>query len=70
MDKNELSTRVTKDEDYVRCPKFGNSLTKFTNKNPDGVENAVIARLLLISEDDVERIYAEAVLLLRKTMVP
>jgi len=69
MDKNELQKRVAEEEDYVRCPKFSNSLSKFLARNSDGVENATIARLLMISEEEVEKLYQEAVDMLRQDMV-
>jgi hypothetical protein len=68
-DKNELQQKVLNEEDYVRAPKFSNSLAKFVARNSDGVENATIARLLMIPEDQVEKIYEEAVELLREEMV-
>lgn len=60
--------RILDDEDYIRCPKFSNSLNKFTQKNSEGVENSTIARLLMMSEEEVERVYQEAVKMLRKSM--
>ena len=69
MDRDDASKRVFDEEDYIRCPKFNNSLTKFLAKNSDGVENSVIARLLVMDEDKVEAIYNEAVQKLRKEMV-
>jgi hypothetical protein len=69
MDKNEIQRRILEEEDYVRCPKLGNSLNKFTAKNHEGVENATIARLLLMSEEEVDRVYQEAVAELRRIMV-
>lgn len=68
-DKAELQQRVLTEEDYVRAPKFSNSLAKFLAKNSDGVENATIARLLMISEEEVEKLFAEAVQMLREDMV-
>ena len=68
FDKNEAYRRIKEDIDYIRCPKCSNSLSKFLSKNPDGVENHTIARLLMITEDDVERIYGEAVRMLRAGM--
>lgn len=68
-DKDELQQKVLTEEDYVRAPKFSNSLAKFIARNSDGVENATIARLLMIPEEQVEEIYAEAVLKLREGMV-
>lgn len=67
--KEDLQQKVLTEEDYVRAPKFSNSLVKFIARNSDGVENATIARLLMIPEEQVEEIYAEAVLKLREGMV-
>ncbi len=69
MDKNELQKRVLEEEDYVRCPKFGNSLSKFIARNSDGVKDETISRLLMIPVEDVEKIYNEAVEILKKDMV-
>jgi hypothetical protein len=69
MDKEDIAKRVAEEEDYIRCPKFSNSITKFVAKNSEGVENSVIARLLMIPEEKVEEIYAEAVRELRAEMV-
>lgn len=60
--------KILEDDDYVRCPKFSNSLNKFTQKNSEGVENSTIARLLMMSEEEVEKIYQEAVAVLREAM--
>jgi hypothetical protein len=68
VDKDDILKRIEEDEDYIRCPKFGNSLAKFVSKNSEGVENAAIARLLMIPEEEVERIYEEAVKQLREEM--
>lgn len=67
--KEDLAKRVMEEEDYVRAPKFSNSLSKFLARNSDGVENATIARLLMIPEEKVEEIFQEAVLKLREDMV-
>ena len=69
MDKAESQKRVLEEEDFVRAPKFGNSLVKFLARNSDGVENATISRLLMIPEEEVEKIHAEAIALLREEMV-
>lgn len=67
-DKTEMRKRIECDPDYVRCPKFSNSLQKFLSKNPDGVEDHTIARLLMIDEEKVPEIYEEAVANLRESM--
>lgn len=68
LERNEMLEKILSDEDYVRCPKFSNSLNKFTQKNSEGVENSTIARLLMMTEEEVEAKYQEAVALLREQM--
>lgn len=67
-DKEDIQKRIEADEDYIRSPKFSNSLNKFLAKNPDGAEDSVIARLLSMSEEEVEAIYQNAVEQLREEM--
>lgn len=69
MDKDDVAKRIEQEEDYIRCPKCSNSLSKFVAKNPEGVEDSVIARLLMIPEEKVEEIYEDAVKKLRENMV-
>lgn len=67
MEKNEILKKILEEEDYIRCPKFSNSISKFTEKNETS-ENPTIARLLMLSEEEVERIYKEAIQMLREDM--
>jgi hypothetical protein len=69
MDKSEIQRKIAEEVDYIRCPKCSNSLTKFLAKNPEGVDNTVIARLLAIPEEKVEELYQESVEKLRERMV-
>lgn len=69
IDKNEMLKKILEDEDYIRCPKFSNSINKFTAKNSEGVENTTIARLLMMTEEEVEQKYLEAVNMLREDML-
>lgn len=68
-DKDEIKKRVLEEEDYIRSPKFSNSLSKFLAKNNEGVEDSVIARLLSMSEEEVDKVYQEAIQALRKEML-
>jgi len=68
MDKIEIVKKIVEEEDYIRCPKMSNSLSKFMSKNPDGVENTVIARVLLMTEEEIEAIYQESIAQLRLKM--
>ena len=68
VEKSEMLKKILDDEDYIRCPKFSNSLNKFTQKNSEGVENSTIARLLMMTEEEVEAKYQEAVARIREEM--
>jgi len=68
MDKNDLIKRILEEEDFIKSPKFQNSLNKFMNENPDGVEESAIARLLLLSEEEVNKIYNESVAELKEKL--
>lgn len=67
--KDDIQKKIREDEDYIRCPKFSNSLSKFLAKNPDGVDDNSISRFLMMSEEDIEELYKEAVGKLRAEMV-
>ena len=67
-EKEDIQKRIKEDEDFIRSPKFFNSLRKFMLKNPDGVENNVISRLLGMTEEEIQKVYAEAVQELREEM--
>lgn len=68
MEKNEIQKRILEEEDYIRCPKCSNSVNKFLMRNPDGAEDSVIARFLMITEERVKELWEEAVKMLRKDM--
>lgn len=67
-DKEDIQKRIQDEEDYIRSPKFDNSLQKFLEKNPEGVEDNVIARLLSMPASEIDKIYQEAVQVLREEM--
>lgn len=69
MDREEIIKRIQEEEDYIRAPKFFNSLSKFLSKNSEGIENSAIARLLMIPEEEVEAIYADAIVQLQEEML-
>ena len=69
MEKNDLKKKIVEEEDFIRAPKYGNSLNKFLAKNERKLDNGAIGRLLLISEEEVEDLYQKSVVELRKEMV-
>jgi len=60
--------RILEDPDFIKCAKYNNSLNKYLVAN-ENVEDSAIARLLMLTEEEVEEIYQEAVDLLRQGMV-
>lgn len=70
VEKNEMEKKVREEEDFVHAPKFGNSLNKFLAKNDNLLENTTIGRLLLLSDKEVEAIYQESIVELKKEMNP
>lgn len=68
MQKKEMLKKILEEDDYIRCPKVGNSLQKFLQRNSDGVSDAMISRLLLMPEEEIEKLYQEAVAILKREM--
>jgi hypothetical protein len=64
-----MEKKIREEEDFIHAPKHQNSLNKFLAKAENPLENAGVARLLLLSEREVEAIYQESVAALRKEMV-
>lgn len=69
MEKTDLKKKIIEDEDFIRAPKYQNSLNKFLAKNERKLDSGAIGRLLLIDPEEVEQIYDESVIELRKEMV-
>lgn len=60
-DRDDILRKVMEEEDYIRSPKFANSVSKFLAKNPDGADDTAIARFLSLTEEQVQQIWLEAV---------
>ena len=70
MKKNKKTTqeRVNEEIDFCYCPRLSNSIENLIEKNPDGIDNERIAKVLLLSEDEVENIFESALRKLRKVL--
>ena len=69
VEKDNVLKKILEEEDFIHAPKFGNSLNKFLAKNDNLLENTAVGRLLLLPESEVERLYQESIVALRKEMV-
>lgn len=68
MTRDILLKKIAEDPDYIKCAKHQNSLAKYLLNN-DSVNDSVIARLLMITEEEVDQIYKESIDILRKSML-
>ena len=60
--------RILEEIDFCYCPRLSNSITNLVEKNPDGVDNERIAKVLLTTEEEVEKIFESALVKLRKSL--
>lgn len=61
--------RIDTELDYINYPKFKNSINCLIKKYPNGVETNTIAKALMITPEEVEKIYQSAVKKLRKILI-
>lgn len=66
--KDEIKKRIQSEEDFIYCPRLGNSLKTLIDKHPDGVEDKRIAKVLLMSEEEVQSIFTSALIKIRKAL--
>lgn len=62
---DKVKARISSEEDFIYCPRLSNSLSKFLEIHSEGVENDKIAKVLMLSEEEVEQIFASALTKLR-----
>lgn len=68
MKKNNKETKhkIMTEEDFIYCPRLGNSLKNLIEKNPEGVDDDRIARVLLMKKEEVEKTFMKAIEKLRQ----
>ena len=69
MPKFDFKNRVLEEPDFIKSLGCGNSLSKYLSENTQTLSNSTIARLLKISEEEVEEIYQDSICKLREGMV-
>ena len=68
-DSDETKRLIEEDPDFILSTKYKNSVEVFLKKKPDGTDSSTVAKLLgLKNSEEVERLYKESVLLLRKSL--
>jgi hypothetical protein len=64
----EVQSLLQTDPQFVYVKRFDYNLTKLLGRYPDGCPDHVIAGALMITEDDVEKLYASIVVKIRLLM--
>ena len=59
--KKTIKQKILEEEDFIYCPRLGNSLKNLMDKNPEGIANERIAKVLLMTEEEVDAIYNSAI---------
>lgn len=68
MKDEEIRNKIQKDPDYIYNPKMGNSLKKMVDRYPDGIEDEKIAKVLCMDLEEVNEIYENILVKLRKVL--
>jgi hypothetical protein len=63
-----MRTRVETDPDFVALSRYGYSLDRVVESHPEGCPDRMIAAALMISEVELESIYANIVQKLRDNL--
>ena len=61
MIKKEDLIKISRDKDYIRSQKHGDSLQTFLDHYPDGAPDSIICKVLCITQKELDDIYASAI---------
>lgn len=67
-DKEKTKQKIQEDPDFIVSEKYNNSLEEFCQRHDEGVDNSHIAKVLLMTEEEVQETYEEAVASLKEFM--
>lgn len=67
-DKKALKQRILEEEDFIYCPRLGNSLKRLMDKNANGIVDERIEKVLLMTPEEVAEHYEKALEKLRKAL--
>ena len=68
LNKEDIRKKVETEEDFIYCPRLNNSLEKFLIAHPDGIDNAKIAKVLMMTEEEVEAAFQSALKKLKESL--
>ena len=65
--KAQIKERVLTEPDYINSKKYRYSLSKYLKNNPTSPDN-IIAHLLCMDEEEVQKVFESAVIKIRQYM--
>ncbi len=63
--KKNRDIRIDSDPDFIVSPKYNNSLQELLDANPDGVPDSIIAKVLRMSQEEIDKTYKSAIMKLK-----
>jgi hypothetical protein len=69
MNNQTLKELIATDDDFIYCPKFNNSIKKLLTNHPNGLTLDRIAKVLLMTEDEVKQIYKTVLKKMRRSIL-
>jgi len=66
--RETLKKRINKEEDFIYCPRLENSLNNLISKNPDGIDDERMCKVLLITEKELKKTFDSAIMKIRKKL--
>ena len=67
-DGDKLKKKIAADDDFIYCPRLGNSMARLLEKNPLGVNDDRIKKVLLMDDEEFEETYKSALNKLRSAL--
>lgn len=68
MIKKEELIKISRDNDYIRSPKYQDSLELFLYHYPNGAPDSVICKVLCMTQKELDDIYDSAIMKLKMGM--
>lgn len=68
MTSKTVKKRIEEEEDFIYCPRLNNSLKKLISKNPEGVSDERICKVMIIEQEELDEIYESALQKFRKAL--
>ncbi len=70
MTKDELRVQILENPDFINAPRFENSIKRAISNKPDGFTDKQIAQMLMVDEEEVEKLYQSAIMKIKASLKP